>query len=359
MSEDIFRQLQKRLDLYSMGFPATSSGIEIKILRYLFSEEDAAMFLAMSHSLEAPDSVAARLEQPVESVARRLDDMAERGLLFRIKKEEASRYGAIPFVHGLFEFQVKDLQKDLAEMVAQYFDEAFDKAMQEGAECFLRPIPVHQSIDARHHVASYDDALAILKSKPRIVVAECICRKRTAVVDKGCDKPMEACFMFGSMGQYYLDRDMGREVSFAEAANILDQCREAGLVTQPATAQNPSGMCNCCGDCCGVLAALNKHPKPAELVIANHLAVVEEEDCTGCETCLERCQMDALSMTDDETAEVNPDRCIGCGLCVVSCPTDAIALVPKAEEDCRIPPTSMAEQMMLLAQKRGLLPVQK
>ena len=161
--------------------------------------------------------------------------------------------------------------------------------------------------------------------------------------------------MFGSMGQYYLDRGIGREISFEEAAAIMDQCREAGLVTQPATAQNPSGMCNCCSDCCGVLTALNKHPRPVELVIANHLAEVSEEDCTGCETCLERCQMGALEMTDEATARVDPGRCIGCGLCVVSCPAEAITLRAKPEEVTRVPPTSMAEQMMLMAQKRGLV----
>jgi Fe-S-cluster-containing hydrogenase component 2 len=309
----------------------------------------------MSHTLEAPAAVAARLDQPADSVAARLDDMAERGLLFRLRKDGTARYGAIPFVHGLFEFQVKHLDRALAEMVEQYFAEGFEQAMQQGADYFLRPIPVHRSIDARHQVAAYDDAAAILKSKPRIVVAECICRKRMAVVDKGCGKPLEACFMFGSMGQYYLDRRMGREVSLEEALAILDQCREAGLVTQPATAQNPAGMCNCCGDCCGVLAALNKHPRPAELVIANHLAQVSAGDCTGCETCLERCQVGALSMTADETAVVDPGRCIGCGLCVVSCPVEAITLAAKPQDDRRVPPTSMAEQMMLLAQKRGLL----
>jgi Fe-S-cluster-containing hydrogenase component 2 len=358
MSETIFRRLQERLDLSSMGFPATASGIEIKILRHLFSEEDADLFLSMSHNLEAPASVAARLGQPEEAVAARLDDMAERGLLFRLRKEGFARYGAIPFVHGLFEFQVKHLDRELALMMEQYAEEGFDVAMQQGADYFLRPIPVHQSVDARHQVAAYDDAAAILKSKPRIVVAECICRKRMDVADKGCGKPLEACFMFGSMGQYYLDRGMGREVSLDEALAIMDQCREAGLVTQPATAQNPAGMCNCCGDCCGVLGALNKHPKPAELVIANHLAEVLPDDCTGCETCLERCQMGALSMQDD-LAAVNPDRCIGCGLCVVSCPSEAIKLVAKPEKEVRVPPTSMAEQMMLMAQKRGLLPVQK
>ena len=355
MTDSIYRQLQQRLDLFSMGFPATASGIELKILRHLFSEEDADLFLAMSHTLEDAEAVAARLGQPVATVAARLDDMAERGLLFRLRKNGSARYGAIPFVHGLFEFQVKDLDRTLAEMVEVYFEEGFEKAMQQGADYFLRPIPVHRSVDARHHVAAYDDAAAILQSKPRIVVAECICRKRMAVMDKGCDKPLEACFMFGSMGQYYLDRGMGREVSPEEALAILEACREAGLVTQPATAQNPSGMCNCCGDCCGVLAALNKHPKPAELVIANHRAVVSPEDCTGCETCLERCQVGALAMADGEIARVDPDRCIGCGLCVVACPVEAISLEDKPEAERRVPPTSMAEQMMLLARKRGLV----
>jgi H+/Na+-translocating ferredoxin:NAD+ oxidoreductase subunit B len=355
MTEDIFRQLQQRLDLYSMGFPATGSGIEIKILRYLFSEEDASLFLAMSHNLETPDAVAKRLERPVKETAVQLDAMAERGLLFRLKKGAGSRYGAIPFVHGLFEFQVMNLERELTEMVDQYFEEGFEKTMQDGADYFLRPIPVGKSVDIRHNVASYDDAVEILKSKPSIVVTDCICRKSQQTMDKGCGKPLEACFMFGSMGRYYLDRGIGREISLDQGIEILERCRDAGLVTQPATAQNPSGMCNCCGDCCGVLRSLNRHPKPAELVIANHLALVDADLCTGCENCLDRCQMGALSMNDDGLAEVDGDRCIGCGLCVTDCPEEAIRLLAKPESEQRVPPTSMTEQMMRMAQKRGVI----
>jgi electron transport complex protein RnfB len=355
MSENIYRQLQKRLDLYSMGFPATESGVELKILRYLFSEDDAGMFLALSHNLATASSIASDMNQPLEKVAAHLENMAERGLLFRLKKADSVKYAAIPFVHGLFEFQVKNLKRDLAEMVEQYFEEAFDKTIQEGADYFLRTIPVNQSIDVTHNVASYDDAVQILKSKPRIVIADCICRKSAEVIDNGCGKPMEACFMFGSMGQYYLDRNMGREISLEEGINILARCREAGLVTQPATSQNPSGMCNCCGDCCGVLKALNKHPRPAELVFSNHMAMVEGDECTGCEICLERCQMNALRINADEVAEVNKDRCIGCGLCVTMCPTEAIRLTAKPETECHVPPENSAAQMMLMAQKRGIV----
>ena len=355
MSENMYRQLQQRLDFYSMGFPATESGIELKILKYLFSEDDAKMFLSLSHKLEMTSSIASSLNQPLEKVTAHLDDMAERGLLFRLKKADSVKYATIPFIHGLFEFQVKNLKRDFAEMVKEYFEEAFDKTLQVGAEYFLRTIPVNQSIDVTHNVANYDDAVEILKSKSRIVITDCICRKGAALVENGCGKSLEACFMFGSMGQYYLDRAMGREISLDEALDILVQCREDGLVTQPATSQNPGGMCNCCGDCCGVLKALNKHPKPAEIVFSNYRAIVESSECTGCESCLERCQMNALRITDEEVAEVNKERCIGCGLCVSTCDTEAMRLIPKSETEYHVPPANSAEQMMLMAQKRGLI----
>ena len=107
---DTYRQLQKKLDQYSMGFPSTESGIEIKILHHLFSEDDAGMFLSLSHSLTSAADIAANLNKPVNEVHTQLEDMTAKGLLFRVKKGDVARYATIPFVHGLFEFQVKDLE---------------------------------------------------------------------------------------------------------------------------------------------------------------------------------------------------------------------------------------------------------
>jgi Na+-translocating ferredoxin:NAD+ oxidoreductase subunit B len=355
MTEDVYRTLQRRLDEYSMGFPAMESGIEIKILKYLFSVQDAALFLALSPALETPEAVAARLELPVEKVAGHLEDMALRGLLFRLEKKDMVKYGAIPYVHGLFEFQVKNLSRELAEMVMQYENEGFDRTMQKSGGYFLRTIPIQRAVDTTQHIAAFEDAVTLLREKDLIVVTDCICRKKSETVDHSCGKPLEACFMFGSMGQYYLDRDMGRKIDPEEAIAILTKCQEAGLVTQPATSQNPSGMCNCCGDCCGVLRALNKHPKPAEIAFSNYQAVVDGTECLGCAACLDRCQMNAASLNDEGLAQVNLDRCIGCGLCVTTCPSGAMKLTPKAENQRRVPPASTAEQMMRLLQTRGLI----
>jgi Na+-translocating ferredoxin:NAD+ oxidoreductase RNF subunit RnfB len=111
-------------------------------------------------------------------------------------------------------------------------------------------------------------------------------------------------------------------------------------------------MCNCCGDCCGVLRALNRHPRPAEITFSNYYAAVTGDDCLGCGVCLDRCQMQALSLNDEGLARVNPDRCIGCGLCVTTCPSGAMKLQPKDPERVRVPPASSAEQMLRLAQAR-------
>ena len=355
MTEHIYRELQKRLDLYSMGFPKTESGVELKILRYLFNEKEASLFLALSPALETPEAISERIGKPLNEIAEKLDAMAEKGLFFRIKKEGMYKYGAIPFVHGLFEFQIKNLKPDFAKMVGDYFEEAFDRSMMKNAEHFLRVIPVNKSIDFTHQVASYEDAVQILNSKDSIVIADCICRKRTKVIDQGCGKQLEACFMFGSMGQYYLDKNMGKQISIDDAIEILKKCRVDGLVTQPATSQNPSGMCNCCGDCCGVLGAIKKHPNPASIVFSNYIVHISNQDCTGCELCLERCQMDALSLNKEDVIDVTQNRCIGCGLCVTVCPVETLELLKKPDKEQRTPPASMGEQMMGMAKSRGII----
>ena len=355
MSESLYRRLQQQLNQYSMGFPEAASGIEIEILRSLFSETDAALFTRMTPFLETPDAVAQRLHRPVDDVSRELDDMAERGLLFRIKKADQRKYAAIPFVHGIFEFQVGDMSRDLAEQVRAYFDEVFHQAMRRNGDLFLRTIPVNRSIDADLRVASYDDAVEILRDIDTIVVTNCVCRVLAGRMEDDCGKPLEVCFLFGSMGQYYVDRGLGRQISLDEAVSILENCHEAGLVTQPASSQNPGGMCNCCGDCCGSLAAMNKHPEPATLVFSNYVAALDSDECSGCETCVERCQMGALATDGDGVCELTVERCIGCGLCVTTCPSGALFLQTKPQDLQRVPPADTRDQMMAMAKKRGVL----
>ena len=63
MEKDIYRKVQEQLDQYSIGFPATESGVEIEILKLLFSEEEATLFSQMTGESETPRSVAKRIQR--------------------------------------------------------------------------------------------------------------------------------------------------------------------------------------------------------------------------------------------------------------------------------------------------------
>ena len=65
--------------------------------------------------------------------------------------------------------------------------------------------------------------------------------------------------------------------------------------------------------------------------------------------------MDALNMDAEGICELAVERCIGCGLCVTTCPSEALTLHPKPQELQRVPPETTRDQMMAMAQKRGVL----
>lgn len=146
---------------------------------------------------------------------------------------------------------------------------------------------------------------------------------------------------------------MGREISTQEALTILDKCNEAALVTQPANVIDPRGMCNCCGDCCPLLRTIKEFPRPAEMVSSNYYAAVTPDECTACETCMDRCQMDAIFIGTENVAEVNRDRCIGCGLCVTTCDANAIHMELKPEDQRHVPREKGQELLMDMARERG------
>ena len=54
-------------------------------------------------------------------------------------------------------------------------------------------------------------------------------------------------------------------------------------------------------------------------------AVVDPESCSGCESCVDACPVDAIAMKDD-LAVVDAETCSDCGECVDSCPVEAITL---------------------------------
>ncbi len=55
------------------------------------------------------------------------------------------------------------------------------------------------------------------------------------------------------------------------------------------------------------------------------LAVIDEEECTKCGLCLEKCRFDAIT----EDIVIDPISCEGCGVCAIVCPVNAITLIER------------------------------
>ncbi|MFW9926753.1 MAG: DUF362 domain-containing protein, partial [Candidatus Thorarchaeota archaeon] len=124
---------------------------------------------------------------------------------------------------------------------------------------------------------------------------------------------------------------------------------EEGLIFQVNNSQEMDFVCSCCSCCCGGLVGLRRLPNPADYTSSNYQATIDEELCSGCGTCLERCQMNAISLESD-VANLDPKRCIGCGNCVIVCPENAIALVPK--QDPGVPPLTTSDLFKSFIEER-------
>ena len=166
-------------------------------------------------------------------------------------------------------------------------------------------------------------------------MGNCVCKEAEALLGKPCKqtKDIEVCLMFDATS--YLARNQARNISKKECLDIIDRAEKEGLVLQPGNSLQPFCICLCCGCCCGVLTSAKKYPKPAELLASNYFAEVKEELCNGCSICVERCQMEAISI-EDKKAIVDLDKCIGCGLCVTTCRTKAASLIEKEQKT--VPP---------------------
>jgi len=50
---------------------------------------------------------------------------------------------------------------------------------------------------------------------------------------------------------------------------------------------------------------------------------INKELCTGCQTCIDECSVEAIMMEED-IAFINEDECIRCGVCHDICPENAV-----------------------------------
>ena len=147
MSDTAYHTLRDFLDRFPLGFPETESGVEIEILKRLFTEEEARLAVGLSPFLEEVDQIAERLGMEVDSLAEELEGMVRKGLVFRVRRRGAIAYRAAPFMIGLYEYSVKRIDKGLAALFAEYYETAYVDEMGASNVPGFKVIPVEENIE--------------------------------------------------------------------------------------------------------------------------------------------------------------------------------------------------------------------
>ncbi|MGD0276682.1 MAG: 4Fe-4S binding protein [Syntrophales bacterium] len=351
--ETVYKRLAKHLDKLPIPYPATESGLEVKILERWFTEREAEIALAMNGFPETVATIAERLNTDPEVLAPVLESMSRKGAIFRIAKGEKRFYNLVPLAEGMWEFHIHSNTLEDIKTMKSYLEVYMPKAWYGTSTSQHRIIPISESLTDDMEILTYERAEEILRSQTKIAVAPCICRKEEKMLGRGCNHPMEVCMAFGVGAYFYIENGLGREVSQTEAIDILKGAMDSGLVLQPGNGQKAWNMCMCCGCCCNLLKALKKMEKPAAVAHTNFYASVLVDNCTACGLCEEKCPMEAIRVVDD-AAVVNRDRCIGCGVCVGTCAFDAVKLLKKDVSDRYIPPKDVIEMQTRVAKERGL-----
>ncbi len=330
MNDDVYGELREFLDRLPLGFPATASGVELEILRRLFTPEEAEIAMLLSPFPEEAASIAERAGTDSRNLEEALEAMSRKGLVYRVRRGGRTLYNTAPFMIGLYEYSVERMDAELASLYRQYYDAAYREEMAASDVPGFKVLPICEEVEADLTPYPYLNLIEAVRAARVIAVADCICRKEAELTGEACGHPRETCLSFGAAAEYYIENGIGRRIDAEEAVRILEECDRSGLVHAGVNTKHLSNLCNCCPCCCASMKGITKLGMDKHAFLnAIFRATVDEDACTGCGECWERCPVRAVEVV--EAAAVNREKCLGCGLCAGACPAGAISMLLREE----------------------------
>jgi Pyruvate/2-oxoacid:ferredoxin oxidoreductase delta subunit len=201
-------------------------------------------------------------------------------------------------------------------------------------------------IDDLEHVIPYPTARALILQNPdHIAVMDCPCRVARA---EPC-LPLDVCLLVGEpFASFVIEHHprRARWITADQAVQILKEEDERGhahhAFFKDAMLGRFYAICNCCSCCCGAIQA-HRNGTPM-LASSGYIACVDQDLCSGCETCTSYCQFQALSLSPNYTAQVDAEACMGCGVCTSKCPNDALSMQRVPEKGIPLEIEKLLEQ---------------
>jgi len=376
--DDTYRTLAEKF-LHTTKYPEILVPDSLlKVLRHMYTEEEAAVVLQMRDGLQPAGAIARKLRRPVAEVKPLLESLARRVLILGLGSKGISLYGRLPIYPIVYDAQMLLSDKKMREGDSGAWFKEFARLFNDFLEEFYlwlaprevaskyqvvglpfgRIIAVEQAVEASPGLGilafpsdRYSELVERAK-KSLCLVNVCACRQGMALLGKGCGRLQNTCSAMGLPAEGAIKAGMGRRVSKEEFLEAKLQATEAGLVHMTENVLDPILVCSCCTCCCEILRILNKFNSPGSLTQSRFEAVVDPHRCTGCGACAKMCPMAAIALVEDRVAatqgaalrqepapkkrskkkttagkraagrkkaSINYSRCIGCGVCVTQC----------------------------------------
>lgn len=339
--EDIYERLRQKLDSLTKGYPKTEQGSELSFLKKVFSPEDAEIFIKMKRGFHTPTEAAADLGLSVDETVKKLESMGNRGLLYFENVGGQKKYRIIPFIHGIWEFNVDRIEPADAINMGQYYANGYGKVLMDYSIPIARVVPIRRDVVKDNKLLTEDDIEAVIKKQTLIVATDCACRKVATFSKRhcSCTDELNICMMFGAAGQYAIDTGIGhpRVLTNEQALNVLRRDDDVGYFIQLSHARTCGGFCSCSKCHCGFLMAAKIHHGTGFESWSNYKCTKDSESCIDCGKCADRCPPKAMTVSEKDEVVFDKDRCFGCGLCVTACPTDSLILERKPDDQLMLP----------------------
>ena len=368
MSNEIGAKYKQIGNILNKAGPYILTDSVIEILKYSISEDNLDFLTAFKKSIsqtmeQLKESIAKYCENSFseEEILKKVDQLAKRGVMF----DQPNRHGVVVFrlapIYRQFEYTfMKKLEKtDEFIELARLFNESekelaalaqndYDNLpnMVKGMPAQDRTVPIRENKETgediriiineelvvpEEQIVTTQDIKKLIEKFDDIAVGQCYCRQKEDFLGHTCEQnpPGESCFTLGKSARHTTKHGFTRLISKEEALNILKDIEDAGLVHKvyhlnSDLNKDEVAICNCCSCCCPTSKVSVTFPN---VNIASFTVNIDQDSCSGCGTCVEKCFNQVLELNEDGRAEQVEEECVGCGVCAYLCPENAISLI--------------------------------
>ena len=305
----LIMKLARKISIESLTYTGiTAKDPEYRILDPVVTDEMAAVGLGLKvrKYLTTPE-VAKSVGKPEAHCAEQLWKLADAGVVKVAKGKDGRDTWFLPiWVPGIMECMVANkANAEKFPVLGECFEEYTRRRTKILApnlpvgKGLMRVIPVEKAIDGETVARSYEEVSKYVEKAYMLAVSDCTCRRSRRLMGEGCGHlETDMCIQLDDGAEFFVRTGKAREITKAEAYEILKRAEDNGLVHQTPNLDGPGNtlaICNCCGCSCFALR-VGEYYNAFDFNRSNYVSKIDKDKCVACGRCVENYQVNALKL---------------------------------------------------------------